>query len=148
MATFNFPYHTVSTEYPDSTFRAKLGNSYQYSAQPVAPDQRIFVLKFALMKYFQAKSGAIDRTTLPEINMALLDDFYQAHKLHSTFTYKHPVYGDLACRFNKPLKIPEGVAGGDGAIQNIEVEFIEMPGLSDSGVAELTVIQYVDFPAE
>lgn len=146
MATFNFPYHTYATNYPDSSFRAKLGNSYQYSAAPTAPDQRIFVLKFPLLKYFVAPNGDLDRTKEPLMNMALLDDFYRLHKMHLSFTYKHPIYGNLTCRFNKPLNVPDGLGGGDGAILGISIELLECPGLSDSGVSEMTMIEYVDFP--
>lgn len=144
MAIFNFPYHTYSTENPESSFRVKLGGSYQFSAPPSAPDQRIFKLKFPAMKYF-VRDGALDRNAQPQINLALLEDFYDLHKLHATFTYNHPVYGSVACRFNKPLKVPEGTRGGNGVVENIEIELIEMPGLSDSGITDLVQIEYVDF---
>lgn len=130
MATFSFPYHTFETEYPESSFRVTLGGSYQYSAPPPAPDQRIFRLKFAAMKYFVASNGTIDKTTHPEFNVALLDDFYNTHKTHASFTYPHPVYGNLSCRFNKPLRIPAGIPQGGGAVPGIEVELIETPGIS------------------
>lgn len=137
--------HTVSTEYPNSGTQIQLGKSYAFTAPPEAPDQRKFTLKFAAMKYFMA-NGVIDSTIEPKINLAALEIFYSLHKMHATFTYPHPVYGDLACRFSKPLKIPEGVKGGGGVHENIEIEMIEVPGISDSGVAEMTLIQYVDFP--
>lgn len=145
MAVFNFPYHKVSTEYPESSFRAQLGNSYQFTAPPTAPDQRIFILKFNMLKWFTVAGGGLNRTAWPEINLALLDDFYNAHKLHATFTYKHPIYGDLNCRFNKPLKIPEGVEGGDGAVKDIQLEFIEVPGIAASEVSQMVEIQYTPF---
>lgn len=128
MAIFTFQNHTCETNYPDSGFRAKLGNSYTFTAPPPAPDQREFTLKFALLKWFTNSSG-LDRTTMPEINLALLDDFYNRHKTWATFVYKHPVYGDLPCRFNKPLKIPAGVPGGDGAVKDIQIDLIEAPGM-------------------
>lgn len=148
MSQFDFPYHKVSTDYPESSFRANLGGSYQFSAPPVAPDQRVFKLRFALLKYFSGSDGKIDNLVQPELNMGRLEAFYNAHKLHATFTYPHPVYGNVSCRFNKPLRIPEGLTSGDGAIQGIEIEFIEQPGLSDSNVDELTQIEYVDFTDE
>jgi hypothetical protein len=128
---FDFPYHKYSTEYPESSYRVKLGGGYQYSAPPSAPDQRIFKLKFAAMKYF-VSNGAIDVTTKPEINLARLEQFYNTNKMNQTFTYPHPVLGDLPVRFNKPLAIPEGLEGGDGVVLNVEVELIEQPGLSAS----------------
>lgn len=145
MATFNFPLHTQSTENPDSGFRATLGGSYQFSAPPPAPDQRIFKLKFRAMKYF-LKNGGLDRDMKPEFNLALLEDFYAAHKMHASFTYPHPVYGELVCRFNKPLMIPHGTEGGGGIVENIEVELIELPGMFNSGETDMIQIEYVDFP--
>ena len=147
MADFNFPYHTVRTEYPESGFRVQLGNSYQYSAPPPAPDQRVFKLKFKILKWFTTPTGQIDRAAQPEINIALLEDFYLQHKMFATFTYNHPVHGSVSVRFNKPLQIPEGIEGGDGAVPGVEVEFIEVPGLADSGFSGLTLVEYEDFPA-
>lgn len=144
MATFDFPYHTYSTENPESSFRVKLGGSYQFSAPPSAPDQRVFILKFPAMKYF-VTNKVLDKVIQPEINLARLENFYDLHKLHATFTYPHPVYGNVPCRFNKPLKIPEGTPGGNGVVEGISIELIEMPGMSDSGVTDLVQIEYVDF---
>lgn len=145
MANFNFPYHTFTTEYPESSFRVNLGGSYQFSAPPVAPDQRIFTLHFKALKYFIV-SGVVDKSVSPEVNLARLEDFYDLHKLHATFTYPHPVHGNIPCRFNKPLKIPKGTEGGNGVVENIEIELIEMPGMSNSGITDLVQIDYVDFP--
>ena len=146
MAVFNFPYHKVGTKYPNSGTRIQMGNSYQFSAPSPAPDQRIFRLKFALLQYFTTPAGQMDRTTMPEINLALLDDFYQAHKLHASFTYNHSVYGPLTCKFNQPLEIPHGLEGGNGVVRDIEVELIECPGISQSGTPDMIEIEYVDFP--
>lgn len=144
MATFDFPYHTFSTENPDSSFRIKLGNSYQYSAPPVAPDQRIFKLRFPAMKYFTNGAGVIDATIHPAINLARLDAFYQLHKTHAYFEYPHPVYGTVVVSFNKPLNIPEGVKGGQGVYENIEVELIERPGMQSSPTTSMVQIDYTD----
>jgi hypothetical protein len=97
------------------------------------------------MQYFVV-NGSIDRSVHPEYNLALLDDFYGLHKLHATFTYNHPVYGPLSCRFNKPLKIPEGKEGGNGVVENIEIELVEMPGIGSSGETDLIQIEYEDMP--
>ncbi len=129
MAIFTFKNHTTATDYPDSGFRAKLGNSYQFSAPPPAPDQREFTLKFALLKWFPNPDGTMDLTKFPEINLALLDAFYNRHRTWATFVYPHPVYGNLPCKFNKPLKIPAGILGGDGAVKDIEINLIEAPGM-------------------
>lgn len=52
MKQFNFPYHTQSTEYPESGTRVQLGNSYVFTAPPSGPDMRRFRLSFPTMKYF------------------------------------------------------------------------------------------------
>lgn len=145
MAIFDFPYHTFGTENPESSFRVAFGNSYTFSAPPSAPDQRIFTLKFPAMKYF-ITNGQLDKTREPALNLARLEEFYAAHKMHLTFTYPHPVYGDLPCSFNKPLKIPHGTRAGNGVVENIEIELVEKPGVANSGVTDLIQIEYQDFP--
>lgn len=145
MAVFDFPYHTVETEYPDSGTQVQMGKSYTFTAPPSAPDQRKFTLNFEALVYF-VRNGVIDATYEPQINMQALDDFYNLHKMNAVFTYPHPVYGDLPCSFAKPLKIPKGTKGGNGVVENIEIQLIEKPGMSDSGVSDLTLVQYEDFP--
>lgn len=145
MAVFDFPYHTVETEYPDSGTQVQMGKSYTFTAPPSAPDQRKFTLNFEAMAYFLT-GGTIDAFKEPEINLARLENFYNLHKMHATFSYVHPVYGIVPCRFAKPLKIPKGTKGGNGVVENIELQFVEVPGMSDSGVSDLTLVQYEDFP--
>lgn len=143
MAIFNFPYHRFSTENPDSSFRLQLGGSYQFSAPPSAPDQRIFKLKFNMMQYFVNTDGTINREKNPEYNAALLDEFYRLHKTHATFIYPHPIYGNLVCSFNKPLVMPE--TGDFGIVYNIDLELIERPGMDSSAGTDLAQIVYEDF---
>lgn len=145
MAIFDFPFFTYSTENPDSSVRVKMGNSYTFSAPPTAPDQRVFKLKFAAMKYF-VTNGVLDPLKNPKINLAKLEQFYDIHKTHLRFDFPHPVYGTLVCSFNKPLMIPSGDTGGDGTVQNIEVELIEHPGRSVSASTDMIQIEYRDFP--
>lgn len=121
MAVFPAKYFRFSTQYPQTGTRIQLGKSYQFDAPPEAPDQRIFKLKLQGMKYFD------DLVTEPGRNMLVLENFYNAHKLATSFTLDHPVYGSVSCKFNRPLEIPEGIAGGDGALPEIEVELIEQP---------------------
>lgn len=144
MAIFDFPYHKVSTENPDSSFRLKLGGSYQYSAPPVAPDQRIFKLKFAALRYFTLPNGMIDRTIEPKVNLARLEDFYAIHKLYAAFTYPHPVYGNIVCSFSKPLNIPE--IGHFGVVENIDIELVERPGMGVSAGPDMIQIEYGSLP--
>ena len=127
LEVFNFPYHTFETENPDSSFRAQFGGSYTFTSPPTDPDQRVITLNFATMKYFVEDDGDIDEFINPVINMYTLIKFYQRHKLHQSFQYDHPVHGPLEVKFNKPLKEPKGIPGGDGAVEAFTVELIEIP---------------------
>lgn len=127
MAVFPAKYFTFQTKYPNSGTRIQLGNSYMYTAPPIVPDQRIFILNLQGMTYFTNSNGTINTTTQPERNMAVLEQFYLDHKLYMTFEFAHPVYGTVTCKFNRPLEIPEGVPGGSGMLPTFEVELIEIP---------------------
>lgn len=127
MLTFTWMGHTSATEYPDSGFKMKFGNSYEYAEGPTAPDQRRFTLSFPLLKYFVNAAGVVDATIQPTLNMKALEDFYILHKLWKTFIYPHPVYGNVNVRFQAPLKVPGGIPGGDGALGAFSIELIEQP---------------------
>lgn len=127
MAIFDFPYHTQSTDYPQSGDQAQMGGGYQYSVEPSGPPQRTFTLYFETMLYYKKANGDLDREKTPHYNLALLDDFYREHELWKTFEYDHPVYGPVLVKFNKPLKIPEGVKGGMGTVKPFTIELIEQP---------------------
>lgn len=58
-------------------------------------------------------------------NMGALEAFYNRHKLHKPFIYPHPVYGNIEARFMDPLKIPEGIVGGNGALEDFTLTLIE-----------------------
>lgn len=127
MAVFPAKYFRFSTKYPQSGTRIQLGRSYQFDTPPEAPDQRIFVLKLQGMQYIVGSQGNLNANLEPERNMLALENFYNDHKLATSFTFDHPVYGSLTCKFNRPLEIPEGLAGGDGVLPEFEVELIEQP---------------------
>lgn len=126
MQTFDFPYHTFRTEYPESGNRVQLGGNYVFSAPPNGPDLRRFTLKFETMFYYLYSNGTIDTMKNPQYNMAVLEAFYNYHKLHKSFLYPHPVYGNIEVKFMSPLKIPEGIKGGNGALNDFEIELIEI----------------------
>lgn len=127
METFNFPYHRFRTEYPESGNRVQLGNSYLFTAPPSGPDMRKFILTFPAMRYYTLTDGlTIDLSASPTQNMAVLEAFYNNHKLHKSFLYPHPVYGNKEVKFYSPLKIPEGTRGGNGLIEDIQIELLEV----------------------
>lgn len=126
MQTFDFPYHKFRTEYPESGNRVQLGGNYIFTAPPNGPDLRRFTLSFETMKYYQEPNGSISLTKNPKINMAVLEAFYNAHKLHKSFLYPHPVYGNIEVKFMSPLKIPNGIENGGGALESFEIDLIEI----------------------
>ena len=79
------------------------------------------------MCYFVGADGKVTDQVKPEVNAYALDLFYQRHRLHKTFTYPHPVYGDVLVKFSKPLEIPEGRPGGGGWLAPFSVELMEQP---------------------
>lgn len=127
MAMFPATFFKFSTKYPSSGTRLQLGRSYQFAAPPQSPDQRIFALSLQGMCYFSYGAGVIDELTEPGRNMAVLETFYNEHKMAFQFEFIHPVYGLKNCRFNSPLQIPEGITGGYGILPDFDVELVELP---------------------
>jgi hypothetical protein len=126
--TFPFSYHKVGTKEPNNSFQLQFGNSYVFTATPDSPDQRVFTLNFTGMQYYVADDGSIDATTNANINnMAALYAFYKAHRLHATFIFPHYVFGNVNCKFSKPLEIPAGLPGGAGVLPDFQLEMTEQP---------------------
>lgn len=127
MPTFPAQYFTFSTRYPESGSRLQLGRSYMWSSEAEGPDQRRFILTVSGMTYFVDANDAPDRAKAPGRNMWVLEDFYMLHRLHEEFTFNHPAYGAVTCKFNRPLEVPAGVPGGSGTLPPFEVELLEIP---------------------
>lgn len=127
MAKFEFPYHRVETDYPESGIQVEFGNNYVFNSKPDAPDMRTFTLSFPTMLYYLDSQGQIDKSHKPEMNMAALEDFYQQHRTWKSFTYPHPVYGDVTCRFKEPLRVPKPRKGGSGAVESFSIKLVESP---------------------
>ena len=125
--TFEPTFFQFDTEYPDSGVRIQFGNSYTFAAPPDAPDQRIFKIMLQGMQYFLDVDGEIDRTVKPERNMAKFEDFYLLNKLWDSWTFPHPVYGDVQVKFHKPLMIPKGIKKGGGVLPDFEIQLVEQP---------------------
>lgn len=69
--------------------------------------------------------SSLDLVKNAAYNMGALEAFYNRHKLHKPFIYPHPVYGNIEVRFMDPLKIPEGIVGGNGALEDFTITLIE-----------------------
>lgn len=127
LEVFNFPYHTVEGENPESGFRASMGGSYTFTTPPTDPDQRIFTLHFPAMKYYTDGDGAADASVNPTFNMLTLLQFYYDHKLYKSFQYTHPVHGVMEVKFNKPCPEPEGIPGANGVVKEFSINIVEIP---------------------
>lgn len=126
MEIFDFPYHKVSTKYPENSIAVKMGSGYTFTAKPSAPIVREFVLTFPVLFYYTDSNGKIDTAHNPETNLGRLVEFYEAHQLYEPFSYEHPVYGIKEVKFIKPIEVPEGETGGLGAYKNVKVELQEV----------------------
>lgn len=128
MEEFDFDFHMPTTAYPESGERMQLGNSYMYTAAPVAPDQRVITLYFSYMRnYWHAALNAPDVLVDPRNNFYRLEQFYQRHRMWKRFLYTHPQYGPLTVTFNTPLKTPKVKEGGLGIVEAFSLELLEHP---------------------
>jgi hypothetical protein len=125
--TFNFPYHEVQDEYPESSARLKFGGGYEFASKPTAPDQVVFVLTFPGMWYYENPPGTVNTATNATRNMGALQAFYEAHRLYEKFDYPHPRRGTVSVRFEKPLKTPRVIPKANGLCEPFEVRLIMQP---------------------
>lgn len=127
METFEFPYHLMEVKYPDSSVTVSFGGGYDFTSKPKAPDQVEYTLNFKGMWFFTDITGrALDLTREPELNMGLLEAFYQRHRLYGKFWYPHQTQGLIRVRFAEPLgyKIVEN---GKGQVEPFSVRLILQP---------------------
>lgn len=126
METFDFPLHTLSAKYPESSAKMTFGRGYEFASKPKGPDQVTYTLAFRGMFFFLNPDGSFDTTTRPTINMAALEAFYVRHRLYEKFIYPHPALGDLVVRFDNPIeyKIQEN---GRGAVEPFTISLLTQP---------------------
>lgn len=123
---FDFPYHLREHQYISLSTVVPLGGSYSYRVSPTSPEQRTFTLIFKTMQFLLDSAGLIDISSNAQLNAGRLLAFYNQYKLHRTFIYPHPDFGNIRVRFNKPLRFPEGLTNGRGYLPSFEVELIEV----------------------
>lgn len=126
MDTFDFPYHVLSVEYPQSSVKLNFGQGYEFASKPKGPDQLDLILDFQLMMFYEDIPGEIDLTTNPRINMGLLEKFYQEKRLFQKFIYPHQFWGDVVVRFKDPLKYKVKL-GGMGSVEPFSVRLTTQP---------------------
>lgn len=126
METFDFPYFTWTTKYPESGAKVKFGRGYEFASKPKGPDQVNYVFHFKTMKAFEGVDGLLDPAPHPEINIGRLEAFYIEHRLYEKFILPVPGKGNLIVRFSKPLeyKIAEN---GQGTVDPFTLEFTTQP---------------------
>lgn len=119
------------TKYEESGTRIKFGNTWEFTAAPTAPPRKIFTLHYEGMRYYvshyDSSGDVFFSSEHPELNIGLLEQFYQEHEMWKSFDLQHPVYNSKVCRFNKPLHIPKGYTAGRGMVEPFSVELIEVP---------------------
>lgn len=125
--TFDFPYHQVAEDNPLPGTSVSFGGAYQFNSGPTAPLQRMFTLTMRGMKVFTDSGGNIDATTSANRNIKAFYNFWQAHYLHVSFNYTHPLHGAMLVRFGQPLKLPTPIEGGSGVYPDFTIQLIEQP---------------------
>ena len=126
MKTFDFPYHVLEVEYPDSSIKVAFGGGYEFASKPKAPDQVEYIVNFETMFFFETLPGILDLEKYPKLNMAVLEKFYNDHKMYEKFIYPHPTLGNLVVRFAEPLRY-KITKGGGGRVDSFSVKLRLQP---------------------
>ena len=102
------------------------GRGYEFAAKPKGPDQVTYILHFKTMKFFEASPGVASLTIRPQINIAVLEAFYNRVKMYEKFLLPIPGKGNIVVRFSKPLdyKLTEA---GLGTVDAFQLEFKSQP---------------------
>jgi len=123
MAVFNFPHHgNPAFSFEEVSSGIILKGGFKFIEEPANPYVRIFTLEFPVLGYFALPDGNVDLdgTLFPEWNVLALYNFYLEHGTWKSFTYPHPVFGDIAVKFDRPLEAPK-VTGNQGKVLNLSV---------------------------
>ena len=126
LEVFPFMKHSYQIAWPDSSSRMQFGKGYTFAAKPNAPDQLQFTLHFPVMFVYATPDGTIDLNTNPELNMGLLVDFYERHRLYEKFVYDSAYKGPVTVRFANPLSFKMDPKGG-GAVEAFQIELVTQP---------------------
>lgn len=126
MADFIFTDHSLSIEYPESSQTFQFGKGYRFVSKPEAPDQVIFDLKFNGLWWFRNANGDLDASIEPSRNMLVLQQFYEARRLYTKFTYDY-MGSTVNVRFYQPLTIPHAELGQNGLVKDLNIKLILEP---------------------
>lgn len=132
LKTFDFFFSNWELVYPEEGMSVQYGNSYVFNSAPTAPSQRTFKLAMEGIQYFLNTDNSIyagdvltDDPMHYARNAKRLDDFYVEHKQWKNFIFPHPIYGNVTCRFGKPLTLPKLI--GNGVLAAFDLELREQP---------------------
>lgn len=126
MQVFDFPYHTLEVKYPESSVSVAFGGGYEFTSKPKAPDQVEYTVNFEAMFFFETINGFEDPTRYPQLNMTVLESFYNEHKMYEKFIYPHPTQGDLVVRFAEPLNY-KVAKNGKGRVEPFAIRLKSQP---------------------
>lgn len=103
MKQFDFPFHKLSDEYPESSKSMSLGGGYSFASAPKGPDQITFHLDFEAMWFWVTLDGMHNSWIQPHINARRLQEFYEEHRMYKPFIFLHEIRGRRVVRFAKAL---------------------------------------------
>ena len=137
MKQFDFPYHRLSDEYPESSKSLSFGGGYSFASAPKGPDQITFHLDFEAVWFWFTIDGVPNSFVQPSINALRLQEFYEEHRMYKPFLYLHQTKGRRVVRFLKPLPrlspIPEKTTRCDTTlarghqVQPFSIQLIDNP---------------------
>lgn len=99
-------------------------NGWTFSSKPNVPYQKGFKIMMHGLRWFLQTNGLYDNTTSPTVNARRFEEFVQTHGTWKAFTFPHPHFGNLECRFKALPTVPPGIENSDGLIEPFEVELI------------------------
>jgi hypothetical protein len=97
---------------------------WDFSAKPVHPYRRSFVVKLHGLRWYVDSAGGYDYTLDSEHNAARLLKFYEKHRLFAPFVLNHETYGRIECRFKSQVNIEPAIGNSGGLIEAFDVTLI------------------------
>lgn len=100
-------------------------NGWHFAAKPSIPFQKVFVVKLHKLRWHLNADGTFDAATDPQFNARRLEQFYEDNGVWDNFTFPHPHFGDIQCRFLEPVEVPPGEKNSGGLIDEFEIILVE-----------------------
>lgn len=110
---------------PDRPTTVVSMNGWEFTAKPKVPYRRRFKLTLHGLRWYLNADGTFNSTTNPTFNARRLELFYQSNETWDSFTFPHPHFGNITCRFANPVNIPKALENANGLIEALEVTLVE-----------------------